>query len=154
MADSSAQGVCEDLLHLRERAGAVLPVPPRVTAEEEMIPSSWHGRGIAAPWDRRGLGRLSARLTTGNTGKKGHGGAGESISIVFCLQGLSDDFHQPVDFPLGREKDSSEGWEGMHPWDTVCHIHSSYQAGFIPFPEHLGMRCWRRGTTFSPLLWG
>lgn len=90
----------------------------------------------------------------GNMGKKGHGGAGESISIVFCLQGLSDDFHQPVDFPLGREKDSSEGWEGMHPWDTVCHIHSSYQAGFIPFPEHLGMRCWRRGITFSPLLWG
>jgi len=48
---------------------------------------------IAVPWYRRVLGKLNARHTTGNVEEKGRGVAGGSIAIVFCLQGLSDDFH-------------------------------------------------------------
>lgn len=50
-------------------------------------------KGVAVSRYRRVLGKLNARHTTGNMEKKGHGVVGESISIVFCLQGLSNDFH-------------------------------------------------------------
>lgn len=48
---------------------------------------------IAVLWDRRVLVKLNARHTAGNMQKKGRGGGGESISIVFGLQQLSDDCH-------------------------------------------------------------